>query len=432
MRIAIIGSGISGLGAAYGLRHEPGLVMYEAEARLGGHAHTVDIDYLGTTISVDTGFIVYNQLNYPNLIALFAALGVATKESMMSFSVSIANGRREWAGDRSLWKVFAQPSNVLRPSFLWMLKDIIRFNRLAPADLASGALHPLTLGDYLDRRRFSARFRSDYLIPMGAAIWSMPAHRMLQFPAESFVSFFDNHRLLSFDQPLWRTVDGGSRAYVNAIEKHLGNRLRRLTRVERISRADQQVIVTDQHGGQARFDQAILATHADQALAMIDHPSDEERRILGAFDFAENDVWLHRDPALMPRRRAAWAAWNYLAPGDDRDGGAGPVAVTYCMNMLQAIPWRYPLFVSLNPPARPRPELTFARFAYRHPHMSRETLAAQQALASVQGKDRLWFAGAWSKHGFHEDGLVSGMRVAQALGGDYPWATASTRREAAE
>ncbi|OQW51979.1 NAD(P)/FAD-dependent oxidoreductase [Candidatus Raskinella chloraquaticus] len=432
MRIAIIGSGISGLGAAYGLRHEPGLVVYEAEPRLGGHAHTVDIDYLGTAISVDTGFIVYNQLNYPNLIALFAALDVATKESTMSFSVSVANGRREWAGDRSLWKVFAQPSNVLRPSFLWMLKEIVRFNRLAAADLASGALHNVTLGDYLDQRRFSRRFRSDYLIPMGAAIWSMPADRVLQFPVESFVSFFDNHRLLSFDQPLWRTVDGGSRAYVSAMEKHLGSRVRRLSRVERIVREGRQVILTDQHGGQVAFDQAIIATHADQALAMIQQPSDDERNILGAFAFAENEVWLHRDPALMPKRRAAWAAWNYLAPGDGPEDGTDPVAVTYCMNMLQGIAWHYPLFVSLNPPARPKPELTFARFAYRHPQMSRETLAAQQALARIQGKDRLWFAGAWSKHGFHEDGLVSGMRAAQPLGGDYPWVKAPLLREAAE
>lgn len=432
MRVAVIGAGISGLGAAYGLRDCCELTVYESETRAGGHAHTVDIDYDGASISVDTGFIVYNPLNYPNLIAFFATLGVATRDSVMSFSVSLAGGRREWAGDRNLLKVFAQPGNLLRPSFLWMLREIVRFNRLAADDLAAGLLAGRTLGEYLDMRGFSGRFRSDYLLPMGAAIWSMPVRDVLDFPAESFIAFFDNHRLLSFNQPLWRTVAGGSRHYVEALRKVLGQRLRTDSPVHRVKRQGTQVVVSDHQGREQLFDHVILACHADQALALIDGPREDEQRVLGAFAFAVNDVWLHRDPALMPKRRAAWAAWNYLSGGSGDAAKPAPVSVTYCMNLLQGIPAHQPLFVSLNPPVEPRPELTFRRFAYRHPQMSQQALAAQRELHSIQGKDRLWFAGAWSRHGFHEDGLSSGMSVAQQLGGTYPWVGEDSPRAAAE
>lgn len=432
MRVAVVGAGIAGLAAAYGLRNRADCVVYEAELRLGGHAHTVDIDYDGIMIAVDTGFIVYNPLNYPNLIAFFEALNVPTKESSMSFSVSIGEGACEWAGDTDLRKVFAQPLNAFKPSFLWMLREIIRFNRQAVADLKSGFLSGLTLGNYLEVRAFSKRFRSDYLIPMGAAIWSTPTARMLDFPAESFVSFFDNHRLLSFDRPVWRTVDGGSRRYVEAVGHHLGERVRLGCRVMSLTREKTSVLVTDVHGHVERYDHVIVATHADTALAMMHDATPAERDILGAFSFADNEVWLHRDQSLMPKRQAAWAAWNYLAPGQASVATDAPVSVTYCMNLLQGIPRNRPLFISLNPAEPPRADLTFQRYTYSHPLMTSAALAGQRRLPSIQRQNCLSFAGAWSGHGFHEDGLTSGIQVAEALGGNYPWREQRFEREAAE
>lgn len=421
MRIAVVGTGIAGLAAAWGLRNVASLTVYEANNRLGGHSATVDVNYDGTSIAVDTGFIVYNTLNYPNLTRFFDHLSVATEDSDMSFSVSLGDGRLEWAGhEKAKWKIFAQPTNVLNPGFLWMLREVFRFNRLAVSDLEAGTLSGLSLGQYLASRGFSQRFQSDYLVPMGAAIWSTSAERMLDFPAESFVAFFNNHRLLAFDRPVWRTVTGGSRRYVEAIDKALGRCVRLSTPVTRVERTAAGVLVTA--GGQStRYDQVILATHSDQALALLGDATKAEQAVLGAVRFQDNDVYLHRDPSLMPRRRAAWSAWNYLSWPTSEVDTSVHVSVTYWMNALQNIDRSMQLFVSLNPPRPPSPKSLFGRFRYAHPQIDGAALEAQRKLWTIQGADRVWFAGAWTGFGFHEDGLTSGMAVAEALGGHYPW-----------
>lgn len=433
MRIAVIGAGIAGNAAAWALatstRHE--VVLYERSEHLGGHSTTVDVDYAGTLIAVDTGFIVYNELNYPNLTALFAHLGVQTQTSAMGFSVSTRNGAFEWSGrtHRTLEGLFARRRNIVSPGYLKMLTEIARFNRTAPLDRRTGTLSSLTLRDYLKLRRYSRRFCDDYLLPMGAAIWSMPGADMLDFPVESFIVFFENHRLLNWRRPVWRTVSGGSRNYVAALTAPLKDRARSGTRVTRVLRHDLGVDVADASGRAERFDQVIIAAHADDALAMLGDATPHERSTLAAIRYRANDVYLHRDPRLMPKRKTAWSAWNVLKSGDD----AANIAVTYWMNALQSIDRRHPLFVTLNPPFEPRPELTFGRFNYAHPQYDRAALEAQRCLDDIQGVRRTFFCGAWTDYGFHEDGLKSGLEAAEALGAIVPWRVAERRfAEAAE
>ena len=424
MRIAIIGAGIAGNGAAAALAHAGfDITVYEREPRPGGHSATLDIAYDGAPIAVDTGFIVYNEGNYPNLTRAFAALGVPTKQSSMSFSVSIDGGRLEWAGRETavFGGLFAQRGNIVSPGFLGMLTQVLRFQRQAKADRRIGALAG-SLGDYLDAHRFSARLRDHYVLPMGAAIWSMSASAVLDFPVESFVAFFDNHRLLDWERPRWRTVEGGSRVYVEKLQRPFARAVRLNARVAAVNRLAAGVEVVDAQGGRDVFDEVVIATHAPQALAMLGAPTPDERAVLGAMRTSDNAVVLHRDPALMPRRRAAWAAWNTLA--DTRRPDA-PVCVTYWMNALQGIPADKPLFVSLNPPIEPQPELTFARMSYAHPQFDPAAIAAQKRLDSIQGRDRIWFCGAWTAYGFHEDGLASGLAVAARLGGVAPWAASA-------
>ncbi|MFN4008341.1 MAG: NAD(P)/FAD-dependent oxidoreductase [Pannonibacter sp.] len=420
MRIAIIGSGISGNSAAYALCDQHDVVLYEKRLRPGGHSATVDIDYDGVEMAVDTGFIVYNELNYPNLTALFAHLGVATEASDMSFALSVDGGAREWAGT-NLDTVFAQRSNLVSPRFLWMLREILRFNRICPKDRAAGLVKGLSLGDYMALRKFSRAFIDDYLVPMGAAIWSTPPSQMLAFPAESFISFFENHRLINFDRPIWRTVSGGSRNYVHRLIDPLKGNVRLGTPVAGVRREGGKVHVRDVSGHTDVFDQVVLASHTDQTLAMLEDPSDDERRILGAIRYRPNAVYLHRDLALMPKRKRVWSAWNYMARTDAEAGT--DVSVSYWMNLLQNLDRSRPLFVSLNPPEAPREELTFARFTYDHPQFDAAALAAQKELPRIQGVNQLWYCGAWAGHGFHEDGLVSGLKVARALGAVLPWDT---------
>ncbi len=437
MRIAVVGTGIAGSTAAYALSHRHQIVVYEREMRPGGHSHTVEIDYDGARIAVDTGFIVYNELNYPGLTALFEHLRVETLPTGMSFSVSANGGRLEWMGGgqgaiETLNGVFAQRTNVVSIPFWLMLRDMLRFNRQCVADRAAGQLRGLTLGDYVDSRGFSRRLIRDYLLPMGAAIWSTPVDRMLDFPAENFVAFFDNHRLLHQQRPVWRTVRGGSARYVQALTRPFRDRIRLGAAVTGIDRTRAGVVVTDSLGGSERYDQVIIAAHTDQALAMLRDPSADERAILGAIRYRPNAVYLHRDPKLMPKRRRAWAAWNFLR-GNGRGEDGGDVAVTYWMNALQHIDSDRPLFVSLNPPFEPDAALTFARFTCDHPQFDMAAFAAQGRLGLIQGLNRTWFCGAWSGYGFHEDGLRSGLAAAQALGGSIPWRTPDTvYAEAAE
>lgn len=419
MRIAVVGGGVTGLGAAYALKDAHELVLYEQDARLGGHANTVTIDYDGHEIDVDTGFIVFNQQNYPNLLGLFAALGVQTRLTDMSFAC--AGGGLEWSSNFPRG-VFAQKRNLVRPDFLGMLRDIGRFNARARADLALAALDGLTLGAYLRLRGFGDSFRDRYLLPMGAAIWSTTESATADVPAESFLRFFANHGLLNFRQPIWRTVAGGSRSYVTRLEALLGQRIRRGVGMAAVTRTAHGVEVRDTPGGVERYDHVILACHSDQALAALTDADLEERAFLGAIRYAPNRAVLHRDPALMPRRRAAWGSWNHVT-----DGMAAPY-VTYWMNTLQHIDPACPLFVSLNGP-EPDPALVFGRFGYDHPQFDGPALAAQRRFNRIQGRGGVWYAGAWLGFGFHEDGLTSGLRAALNLGGSVPWAFVDHRIE---
>lgn len=417
MRLAVIGSGISGLGAAYRLSRHFGpeaITLFEKDARLGGHAATVDIDYAGTPVAVDTGFIVFNTLNYPLLTALFAELGIATHRSDMGFSLSLDGGRFEWSGQETnvLSSFFAQRSNLLKPRLWRMLSAMRRFSAEAMADRAAGRIGKGSLRDYLAGKRASRELIEDYILPMGAAIWSMSAEAVLDFPAESFIAFFDNHRLLHWNRPAWRTVTGGSRSYVQKLVETAGCQTRIGEGVASLHRTPSGVeIVTTRHN-RALFDAVISATHTDQALALLADAGPEERAVLGGLRYAENDVILHRDPRLMPKRKRAWAAWNVLraSGADDR-----PVMVSYWMNRLQGIDNAHPLFVTLNPRLEPAPETVFGRYSYAHPQYDAAALAAQKALPAIQGRGGLFYAGAWTGYGFHEDGLRAGFEAADRL-----------------
>jgi predicted NAD/FAD-binding protein len=425
MRVAVIGTGIAGNAAAWTLSKRYPITVYEREPRPGGHSHTVTIDYDGTTVAVDIGFIVYNELNYPDLTALFAVLGVETVESCMSFAVTADVGRFEWKGGGNNWRetatgLFAQASNLLSPSYLRMLRDILTFNTQSVEDHAAGRLAGLTLGEYFAKRKFAPRLLTDYLAPMGAAIWSAPDSEMLDFPAENFVAFFSNHRLLQYDRPVWRTVKGGSGRYVEKMIAAFRDQLRLSCAVTSIERTAHGVVVHDSHGRSDRYDHVVIASHSDQALAMLSDACDRERAVLGAIGYSPNTVYLHRDTRLMPKRRRAWASWNFLRW--QREGSAdNDVAVTYWMNQLQGIDHDKPLFVSLNPPFAPAPELTFGKYVCEHPQYNAAAFAAQQRLGEIQGRRHTWFCGAWTGYGFHEDGLRSGLAVAEALGASVPW-----------
>ncbi|HEY8381724.1 MAG TPA: FAD-dependent oxidoreductase [Microvirga sp.] len=427
MRIAVIGTGIAGNAAAWALatgsRHE--VTVFERAPRAGGHCATVEVDYEGERIAVDTGFMVYNDLNYPNLTELFRLLGVATQPTRMSFSVSVDDGAFEWAGDSEnrISRYFAQRRNLISPAHFRMLGDIVRFNRDAVRDLAEGRLTGLALGEYLDRGGYSARFRDDYLLAMGAAIWSTSPAKMLGFPAETYVAFCENHRLVHWTRPVWRTVTGGSRRYVDKLTASFAHRIRYGTPVSGVRRNAEGVEVATGDGRVEPFDAAVIAAHSDQALAMLADAGEDERAILGAIVYAPNEIVLHRDPALMPKRRQAWSSWNLIKPQHTSERAA----VTYWMNAIQGIRNDRPLFVSLNPQRDPRPELTFGRFTYEHPQYDQAALAAQRRLPSIQGRNRLWFCGAWTGYGFHEDGLVSGLAAAEALGAEVPWRVAERR-----
>lgn len=421
MRIAVIGSGIAGLSAAWLLspRHE--VVVYEANAYAGGHSNTVDVTLDGISYPVDTGFLVHNDRTYPNLIRLLPLLGVDTPASEMTFSVSLPSSNLEWAG-ASLATLFAQPSNLVRPAFWRMVLDILRFNRESTALLERTRGSGSSLAELLDQGGYSQEFRSWYLYPMGAAIWSSPLKGMEAFPAETFLQFCLNHGLLQiFDRPQWKTIRRGSREYVNAMLRTLPD-VRLNTPVKSVSRHDGHVLVTSAAGAEA-FDRVILACHTDQSLQILTDARAEERAVLSAISYQPNVAWLHTDSTLMPHRRRAWSAWNYYSHGTPHQDN--PVAVTYWLNRLQGLPFQTDVFVTLNPPVAPARHKVIQRIEYAHPLLDGDAYLAQKKLSDVQGLDRVFFCGAWAGYGFHEDGLKSGMAVASLLGATIPWESAT-------
>lgn len=416
-RIAVVGSGISGLSCAWLLSQGHDVTLFESDDRLGGHSSTVDAPAPHEPVAVDTGFIVYNETNYPNLTALFAHLNVPTKPAMMSFAVSIDDGAFEYCS-QGLGALFAQKRNYASPRFWRMIRDLLRFQKQAPRDLDELERTGETLESYLVRGGYGALFREAHLLPQAAAIWSCSMGQMASYPAASFVRFYMNHNLLKLDlRPTWRTVDGGSRAYVTRLAEAFRGRIVTNAGVVGVLRGLDGAALRFDDGRLERFDAVVLATHSDQALKLLEAPSAEDRRLLGAIGYRPNHVILHRDTSLMPKRRKAWAAWTHLGYSDR----AGEGGVTYWMNELQSLPGP-PLFVSLNPAKAPDPALVIGEWDYEHPVFDVAAVAAQSELWSLQGRRNVWFAGAWFGSGFHEDGLQAGLAVAEQLGGvRRPW-----------
>ena len=413
----MVGSGISGLSAAWLLSGRHDVTLYEQAGRLGGHSHTVRVPRPGgTDIAVDMGFIVFNRVTYPNLTALFAHLGVSTEASDMSFAASLDGGGFEYSGN-DLAGLFAQKRNILRPRFWSMLWGIRKFYRNAVRHAESGNEH-LTLGEVLASGGYGPAFRDDHLLPMASAIWSSTPADMLSFPALSFIRFHANHGLLQIvDRPTWETVTGGSVSYVQRMAAVLKDRIRLDAGAISVQRLADGVRIADAKGQAETFDHIVLATHANQALALLEDPTPAEKTLLGAFRYQRNFAVLHSDPSFMPKRRAAWASWNYI--GGER---ARPGCFTYCMNRLQNIPAEVPLFVTLNAPRDPAPDLVHHQEVYQHPVFNTAALSAQSRLWQLQGVRRTWYCGAYFGAGFHEDGLQAGLAVAEELGGvRRPW-----------
>ena len=421
-RIAVVGAGISGLASAWLLSSRYEVTLFEAGATLGGHTNTVDVTLEGRTHPVDTGFLVFNEKTYPNLIALFSRLGVESVETEMSFAVSLENPRLEWAGS-SLATLFGQKRNLLRRQFWAMLADIVRFNRESTGWLLGHPDDERSLRDFLEAGHYSAAFSDWYLLPMAAAIWSCPTGQMRDMPLATFIRFCQNHGLLQvFDRPMWRTVKGGGREYVRKLAALLDD-VRLACPVHAVTRTAAGLRVTHA-GGSEHFDQVVLACHSDQASAILGMAaSDAQRTVLSAIRYQPNRAVLHTDPALLPRDRKLWSAWNYFA-GEVEAGmeaDSQPVGVSYLINKLQPLPFATPVVVTLNPVREPDPATVIAEFDYAHPIFDGPAIAAQKHLADVQGEGGVWLAGAWGSYGFHEDGLKSALRVANGLGVHAPW-----------
>ena len=421
LRIAVVGGGIAGLSAAWLLsgRHE--VTLFEADERLGGHANTTEAPGFKAAVPVDTGFIVYNEPNYPNFTALLKHLNVETIPADMALSVSLDDGAFEYSSF-GMSGMFAQFSNVFSARFWSMLRDVTRFYRHGPKDLA-GLEAPLTsLDEYLEQKGYCQAFRDDHLLPQAAAIWSTPLAAIGAYPAAALIRFFQNHGMMSvFGRGLWRTVAGGSRSYVRELSKAFAGEARKGVRVTGVRRVAGGAEVRDATGRIERFDQVVIATHGDAALALLDDPSPEERRLLGAFKYSRNLTVLHTDPSLMPKRKRAWTSWNHIGRRDAPEDGC----VTYWMNRLQTIKDAPDLFVTLNPTRPIAPEAVIRTEVYEHPLFDAGAIAAQRQVWDIQGVRSTWFCGSYFGHGFHEDALQAGLAVAEQLGGvRRPWTVA--------
>jgi predicted NAD/FAD-binding protein len=413
-RVCVVGAGVAGLTASYLLQQRHSVTLLERNLYFGGHTHTVVLpDGPDAGTPVDTGFIVMNHRNYPLLTRLFERLGVALRDSEMSFGYHDERSGLQYSGG-GLNGLFAQRRNLVRPAFLRLVAEIMRFFRSAPAALDAGRLSGLTLGDYLRREGFSDSFVRHHLIPMGAAIWSTPCDRMLEFPAENFVRFFRNHGLLGVSgRPQWKTVAGGSHTYVRRLLEEFRGETRAEARVRRIRRLAHEVLVTTAGGETLACDHVVLAVHADEALALLADPTPEEQRLLGCWRYERNRVALHCDPALMPPLRRVWSSWNYRRPRDEGEGG--PATLTYDMNRLQGLVTRRRYFVTLNRSGA-SPQDTVAEMVYDHPTFTAAALASQPALGSLNGPLRTWYCGSYFGHGFHEDAVRSAVEVGRAFG----------------
>ena len=412
MKVAIIGAGISGLSTAYYLDRGHALKLFECADRVGGHTATVDVELEGRRYAIDTGFIVYNDWTYPNFIELIGELGVATQPTEMSFSLRCDASGLEYGGS-NLNTLFAQRRNLLRPRFHRMLRDILRFNREAVADLESGRISPsATLGDYLRQRGYGDGFVYQYLLPMGCAIWSASTHCLLDFPLLFFTRFFNNHGLLSVNQrPQWQVIRGGSRGYLQPLCRGFADAIRLKARIERVRRLANAVELVMSDGKRETFDQVVFACHSDQALQLLADPTRAEREALCAIPYQENEVVLHTDDSLLPRHRVAWSSWNYWL----RERFQSRAVLTYNMNILQGIESAHTFCVTLNATEAIARERIIDTFRYSHPVFSLESVTAAERIESFNGLNRTWYAGAYLGNGFHEDGVVSGRRIAVAL-----------------
>lgn len=416
-KIAIIGTGISGLGAASILHARHDIIVYEKNDYIGGHSRTIEVKTKEGMVPVDTGFIVFNKRNYPFLTRLFDHLKVPIIESDMSFGASIDDGWLEY-GTQKLSHIFAQKRNLLRPAFWRMLTDIIKFNQTAGAYLSKEV--DFTLGECLDELKMQAWFRQYFLLAMGSAIWSMPLTEMLKFPVSTFVRFFENHGLLTIkDHPQWYTVQGGSREYVQRLTQSFKDRIYLNRGVKKVWRDGRGVIVEDAHGQKTSYDEVVFACHADQALEMIADSSTNEKKILSAFHYQSNRAVVHSDISFMPKRKQAWASWVYLS--ETKNDQNSCVSLSYWMNKLQSLQTEQPLIVTLNPSREPNPKLIYDDYLFEHPVFDTRAIRHQSLIDGLQGNNHLWFCGAYQRYGFHEDGLHSAVKIARQMGCEPSW-----------
>lgn len=415
MKVAIIGAGISGHGAAYAL-HSAGhdITLYEKNDYLGGHSRTIDIKADDDQTHVDTGFIVFNYRNYPHLTALFDHLDVPVEKSDMSFGAGIANGWLQYSSKN----IFRRSANLIRPAYWKMLFDIIKFNRLAPTYLDKST--DITIAQCLDELKMGGWFRQYYLQAMGAAIWSCPISKIENFPAKTFVRFFQNHGLLTInDHPQWYTVTGGSREYIKRLTAPFKDKIKSGCAVTKAVRDENGVTIHDAQGGVETYDHAVFACHADQTLKILQNPTEEEKEILGSFTYQDNHIVVHSDLDFMPSDKSCWASWVYLS--DDKKDDTANVSLSYWMNNLQNLFTDEPIIITLNPTKRPQEDLIYDEHHFDHPVFTREAIEAQDQIGNIQGVLNCWYAGAYQRYGFHEDGLLSAVRVLDKMGVDIPW-----------